>query len=215
VIQGIILIFYVGPRYGQTNPLVYVTIAGSIGSLSVMGCKGLGVALKQTFNGHQQFTYWLTWIIIFQVGFCITIQMNFLNKALDIFNTSVVTPILYVFFTTFVLVASAILFKEWGSLRAEDIVGNICGFLTICGGIFLLHAFKDMNVSLSNLPKARKEAELVPVVPKQNGEINYNCPTQDDIRSTLLDNMEAQVTEDDLQNDILFHTGNENHFGDK
>ncbi|XP_064636353.1 magnesium transporter NIPA2-like isoform X2 [Lineus longissimus] len=214
IIQGAVLIFYVGPRWGTTNPLIYVTIAGSIGSLSVMGCKGLGVALKQTFNGNQQFTYWLTWLVIFQVGFCITIQMNFLNKALDIYNTSVVTPILYVFFTTFVLIASAILFKEWGSLKPEDIVGNICGFLTIVAGIFLLHAFKDMNVSLNNLPKARKETEIAPIA-KQNGEINYNHQSQDDIRSTLLDNMETQASEEDLQGDVLFRPTNDNHFGDK
>ena len=41
-------------------------------------------------------------------------QMNYLNKALDTFNTAVVTPIYYVFFTTSTIVASAILFNGWG-----------------------------------------------------------------------------------------------------
>jgi len=82
------------------------------------------------------------------------------NKALDVFNTSVVTPILYVVFTSFVILASAVLFKEWGSLGALDIAGNICGFLTIVSGIFLLQAFKDLNVSISNLPKARRDASI-------------------------------------------------------
>ena len=40
--------------------------------------------------------------------------MNYLNKALDTFNTAVVTPIYYVFFTTSTIVASAILFNGWG-----------------------------------------------------------------------------------------------------
>lgn len=42
--------------------------------------------------------------------------MNYLNKALDSFNTGIVTPVYYVMFTTMVLIASAILFKEWQNL---------------------------------------------------------------------------------------------------
>ena len=77
--------------------------------------------------------------------------MNYLNKALDIFDTSVVTPIYYVFFTTFVLIASAILYKEWQSMTIENVVGNFCGFSTVIIGIFLLNAFKDINLSLDSL----------------------------------------------------------------
>jgi len=124
-----------------------------------MGCKGLGVAIKQTIAGHSELANPLTWLILASVATCITVQMIYLNRALDVFNTSVVTPILYVVFTSFVILASAVLFKEWGSLGAKDVVGNLCGFFTIVAGIFLLQAFKDMNVSLSNLPKARKDAE--------------------------------------------------------
>ncbi|EEC09719.1 conserved hypothetical protein, partial [Ixodes scapularis] len=72
-------------------------------------------------------------------------------QALDVFNTSVVTPIYYVFFTTFVLIASAILFKEWGNMTAEDLIGMLTGFLTVVCAIFLLNAFKDWDVSLSSL----------------------------------------------------------------
>lgn len=60
----------------------------------------------------------------------------YLNKALDMFNTSMVTPIYYVFFTTFVILASSILFKEWSCLGASDVLGNIIGFLTTVIGIF-------------------------------------------------------------------------------
>ena len=156
VIGALVLIFYFGPRYGQQNPLVYIAITGTIGSLSVMACKGLGVAIKETLNGNNQFNNWVTWVVIAGVVIFVSIQMNYLNKSLDIFNTAVVTPILYVIFTGFVILASAILFKEWSHLGPFDVVGNICGFLTVVAGIFLLQAFKDMRVSLNNLPKATK-----------------------------------------------------------
>ena len=40
-------------------------------------------------------------------------QMNYLNKALDLFNTAIVSPIYYVMFTLFTITASLILFKVW------------------------------------------------------------------------------------------------------
>lgn len=45
------------------------------------------------------------------VGVCVVTQMNYLNKALDLFNTAIVSPIYYVMFTTFTIIASAVLFQ--------------------------------------------------------------------------------------------------------
>ena len=45
------------------------------------------------------------------VGICVVTQMNYLNKALDLFNTAIVSPIYYVMFTTFTIIASIILFQ--------------------------------------------------------------------------------------------------------
>ena len=86
--------------------------------------------------------------------------MNYLNKALDTFNTAVVSPIYYVFFTTLTIIASAILFQGWSShvrlnsanpavpsactegnegFHLSDFVTTLCGFVTIVVGVTLLH----------------------------------------------------------------------------
>jgi hypothetical protein len=41
-------------KYGNGTALVYVTICSTLGSFTVMGCKGVGVAYQQTFHGHNQ-----------------------------------------------------------------------------------------------------------------------------------------------------------------
>ncbi|RXM99867.1 Magnesium transporter NIPA2 [Acipenser ruthenus] len=151
VIVALILIFIVGPRHGQTNILVYITICSVIGALSVSCVKGLGITIKGLFAGEHVFRHPLSWILIVSLITCVSTQINYLNKALDIFNTSLVTPIYYVFFTTSVLSCSAILFKEWQHMGTDDIIGTFSGFLTIIVGIFLLHAFKDVNLTLANL----------------------------------------------------------------
>jgi hypothetical protein len=84
-------------------------------------------------------------------------QMIYLNRALDTFNTAVVTPLLYVIFTGCVILASAVLFREWSGLGTSDVIGNVCGLLVIVAGIFLVQTFRDVNVSWHNLPRARKD----------------------------------------------------------
>uniref|UniRef100_A0A8D0EBX7 NIPA magnesium transporter 2 n=1 Tax=Salvator merianae TaxID=96440 RepID=A0A8D0EBX7_SALMN len=152
VIVSLIMICVVGPRHGQTNILVYITICSVIGALSVSCVKGLGIAIKELFGGRPVLKHPLSWILLLSLIVCVSTQINYLNRALDIFNTSIVTPIYYVFFTTSVLTCSAILFKEWQHMAIDDIIGTFSGFLTIIVGIFLLHAFKDVNFSLANLP---------------------------------------------------------------
>ncbi|MFH4977972.1 hypothetical protein AB6A40_004681 [Gnathostoma spinigerum] len=151
VIVSLVLVIYVAPRYGRSNILVYIAICSIIGSLSVLSVKGLGLAIKETISGSQQFSNLLTWFWLIAVIACISVQLVYLNKSLDQFNTSMVTPIYYVFFTTFVIVASSILYKEWSCLGASDILGNIVGFLTTIIGIFQMQLFRDVNISLRQL----------------------------------------------------------------
>eukprot|EP00899_Mesostigma_viride_P015464 jgi/Mesvir1/23919/Mv10696-RA.1 len=143
--MGALLIVYVVPANGSSQMLVYIAICSLFGSLSVMSCKALGIALKLTFAGDNQLTYAETYIFAAVVAACVLTQMNYLNKALDMFNTAVVSPIYYVMFTVLTIAASAIMFKEWENQSATQIASEVCGFLTILAGTFLLHATKDFG----------------------------------------------------------------------
>ena len=97
---SIYLIYVVVPQHGQSNILVYIAICSLIGSLTVMACKGLSIAIRLTLTGDSQLKNPLGWFFLIAVASCITVQMNYLNRSLDTFNTSLVTPIYYVMFTT-------------------------------------------------------------------------------------------------------------------
>ncbi|KAG5147059.1 hypothetical protein JHK84_032602 [Glycine max] len=105
----------------------------------------VGIALKLTFEGTNQFVYFETWIFTVVVIGCCLLQINYLNKALDAFSTAVVSPVYYVMFTSFTIVASIITFKEWAKQDSTQIATELCGFVTILSGTFLLHRTKDMG----------------------------------------------------------------------
>lgn len=48
------IFFYFGPRYGSSNVIVYVIMCSTSGSLTVMWCKGLGLAIRETIAGIYQ-----------------------------------------------------------------------------------------------------------------------------------------------------------------
>ncbi|KAG5032320.1 hypothetical protein JHK82_015896 [Glycine max] len=106
-----ILIFHFIPLYGQTHIMVYIGVCSLVGSITVMSVKALGIVIKLTLSGMNQLIYPQTWAFTLVVIVCVLTQMNYLNKALDTFNTAVVSPIYYVMFTTFTIVASVIMFK--------------------------------------------------------------------------------------------------------
>lgn len=146
-----VLIAYYAPRYGSTNVLVYILICSLIGSLSVMSCKALGLSIRESLTEDKPLFTSLFCFFLISMVTSVSVQMNYLNKALDIFNTSLVTPVYYVFFTTLVLLASSILYKEWTSMTYTDLLGSLCGFSTVIVAIFLLCGFSDFNISLESL----------------------------------------------------------------
>uniref|UniRef100_A0A8B9PXG7 NIPA like domain containing 1 n=1 Tax=Apteryx owenii TaxID=8824 RepID=A0A8B9PXG7_APTOW len=145
---ALMLIFIVAPRRGQTNILIYILICSFIGAFSVSSVKGLGIAIKQMLEGKPVYRHPLVYVLVGILVLSVSTQINYLNKALDVFNTSLVTPIYYVCFTTTVVTCSIILFKEWNSMDLGDIIGTLSGFCTIIIGIFLLHAFKNIYTTV-------------------------------------------------------------------
>lgn len=166
---------YLGPKYGNRNVTIYIVLCSAIGSLTVMSCKALGLAIKETISGRRDdFGLSLPYILVLVSALFIAIQMNYLNKALDIFSTSIVTPIYYVIFTSLVILASAILFKEWKSMELKDIIGDLCGFLVVVCAVVLLNAFKDLEISLDDVRNQLRPKRRLVTVNSGRRESNGN-----------------------------------------
>lgn len=82
------MIYKVAPVKGKTNPLVYISICSTVGSVSVMSVKAFGIAVKLTFAGDNQFTHPSTYVFALVLVVTTLTQMNYLNKAMNEFSTS-------------------------------------------------------------------------------------------------------------------------------
>ncbi|KAL7804741.1 magnesium transporter NIPA domain-containing protein [Trichoderma aethiopicum] len=142
LVGSVIVAFFVGPKYGKKNMLVYISICSWIGGLSVVSTQGLGAAIIAWASGKPQYKEWFLWVLlVFVVGTLLT-EIIFLNKALNLFNAAIVTPTYYVYFTSTTIITSAVLFQGFKG-TAQSIVTVVLGFLTICSGVVLLQLSKS------------------------------------------------------------------------
>jgi len=143
----LIIIWRVAPKYGSKNMLVYISVCSMIGSLSVVTTQGLGTAIVTTIMdpSQNQLTNWFFYVVAAFVVVTLLTEINYLNKALNIFNTAMVTPVYYVFFTGLTIISSAILSNGFNA-PPVSIATVVLGFLVICNGIVLLQTSKGASM---------------------------------------------------------------------
>ncbi|KAG5993781.1 hypothetical protein E4U52_001657 [Claviceps spartinae] len=142
IVGSVITAWYVGPRWGKKNMLVYISICSWIGGLSVVSTQGLGAAIIAWIRGEPEYKHWFLWVLFGFVICTLLTEIIFLNKALNLFNAALVTPTYYVYFTSTTIITSTVLFQGFKGTPPE-IATVVLGFLTICSGVVLLQLSKS------------------------------------------------------------------------
>lgn len=145
-----VLIVLVAPSHGTSNIMVYVSICSLLGSFTVPSSKGLGLAAQDLFgespspesDGAMALLAGLAAVLAVSV----LTQFYFINKALERFSSNAFEAIYYVTFTTTVILASALLFREWTALTSVDCLAVLCSLATVCVGVVLLRISHEASV---------------------------------------------------------------------
>ena len=169
----VFLLVRMAPAYGSTQPIVYLSITSIGGAFLVNAAQGLGSSIVYTVDHpyDNQFKQWPIYpLIVFTIASAI-FQVNYLNKSLQYFTTSIVTPVNYVFFSTATLVTSAVLFRGFNVASPLDGVNIVLGFLVIVIGVALLFQY---NLKLNKLARQKEEAKSL------EEQANTSCPSSMD-----------------------------------
>ncbi|KAF8069925.1 magnesium transporter NIPA-domain-containing protein [Lyophyllum atratum] len=152
IVTSIVIVVFFAPKYGSKSMLWYIFVCSMIGGISVSVTTGLGAAIVQTALGENQFKYWFMYFLLVFVVVTLLTEVYYLNKALALFNTAMVTPTYYVIFTFFSMVTTIVLFQ---GLKASvtAILTLVMGFLVICVGIVILQMSKVDPVTLNKLDR--------------------------------------------------------------
>ncbi|KAF8332779.1 magnesium transporter NIPA-domain-containing protein [Cantharellus anzutake] len=176
ILTALVIIFFFAPKYGKKNMLWYILVCSLFGGLSVSCTQGLGSSIVTTARGQNQFKYWFMYFLIGFVAITLVTEIYFLNLALALFNTAMVTPTYYVIFTFFTLVTSVVLYQGLHATVAQ-IITVVMAFLIICAGITLLQMSKVDPTSFSNLDR---KTTLLLQASRQNVEKRDNVSVTED-----------------------------------
>ncbi|WWD03926.1 hypothetical protein V865_001984 [Kwoniella europaea PYCC6329] len=138
---SLVMIFFVAPRWGKKSMLPYISICSLIGGISVSCTQGLGASIVTSIQGNNQVKNWFFWFLFVFVVITLLTEINYLNKALELFNTSMVVPVYFCFFSSATLITSFILYQGLKA-SAVTLITMVLGFLVTCLGITLLQLSK-------------------------------------------------------------------------
>ncbi|CCJ29917.1 unnamed protein product [Pneumocystis jirovecii] len=133
-----VIALWIGPRWGDKSIFVYISIPSLIGGITVVCTQGFGISIVSAISGvPNQWNHWFLYFLGLCVILMIFIEINYLNKALNIFNTAIVTPVYFTYFTTCTIVSTAVLYRGFNGTSIA-VATVFLGFLTIVGGVLLL-----------------------------------------------------------------------------
>ncbi|XP_069560204.1 magnesium transporter NIPA1 [Brachyistius frenatus] len=145
----ITLIVWIAPAHGSSNIMVYVAICSLLGNFTVPSSKGLGLVAPDVFGEGASSSRALALFLglLGTLAVSILTQFVFINKALECFSSNMFEAIYYVAFTSNVILASALLFKEWTALTLTDSFAMLCSLITVCVGVVLLRISQEALIT--------------------------------------------------------------------
>ncbi|WFD25342.1 hypothetical protein MNAN1_000310 [Malassezia nana] len=143
---GITLLLLCYLPFGQRSLLVHVGVCGVFGGFTVLATKGVSSLLVQARDARFLRTP-LFYLLVAVLLSTALLQLMFLNRALQRFDSRHVIPTQFVLFTVSTIVGSSILYRDLAALRWPRMVGFLIGCLCTFLGVFVLTCDFDSNES--------------------------------------------------------------------
>ncbi|KKK24378.1 hypothetical protein AOCH_001453 [Aspergillus ochraceoroseus] len=132
----IVVLMWASGKYGSRTILIDVGLVGLFGGYTALSTKGVSSLLSGTW--WHVITFPITYLLIFVLVFSALMQIRYINRALQRFDSTQVIPTQFVLFTLSVITGSAVLYRDFRSFtpsRATKFVGGC--LLTFLGVYFI------------------------------------------------------------------------------
>lgn len=137
VCSGGLLAFLSTTSLGDRWVLIDVGTCAIFGGFTVLSTKGIS-SLISGGQPIEALKFPITYVLVVVLAATAVIQITYLNRALQRFDSREVIPTQFVFFTISAIVGSAILYRDFENMDAHRLVNFLFGCLTTFGGVFVL-----------------------------------------------------------------------------
>ncbi|TNY19498.1 magnesium transporter NIPA-domain-containing protein [Rhodotorula diobovata] len=123
-------------KLGDQYVLVDLALCALAGAFTVLSTKAISSFLNLLFL--RMFSYWITYPVLLVLVVTALLQINYVNKSLQRFESRVVIPTQFMSFALSTIVGSAILYRDFEGVPAASLLNFVLGCLISGLGVYLL-----------------------------------------------------------------------------
>lgn len=129
-------LMFASPRYGQRTILIDLGLVGLYGGYTVLSTKGVASLLSTSL--YKAFEYPILYVSGLVLVLSAVMQIRYLNRALQNFDSTQVIPVQFVLFTLSVIIGSAVLYRDFERTDLNHALKFIFGCLLTFSGVYLI-----------------------------------------------------------------------------
>ncbi|KAL7271091.1 hypothetical protein RUND412_006179 [Rhizina undulata] len=132
----IVGLMYLSSRYGQRLIIIDLGLVALFGGYTVLSTKGISSLISSSF--YHIFAYPIAYLFSFVLITTAILQIKYVNRALQRFDSTQVIPTQFVLFTISVIVGSAILYRDFETMGRDHLVKFVFGCSLTFWGVYLI-----------------------------------------------------------------------------
>ncbi|OBT61614.1 hypothetical protein VE03_08844 [Pseudogymnoascus sp. 23342-1-I1] len=130
------ILAWASPKYGSKTILIDLGLVALFGAYTVLSTKGVSSMLSTSF--WDAFTNPITYALAVVLIGTAVMQVKYINRALQRFDSTQVIPVQFVLFTISVIMGSAVLYRDFESTSPGRAIKFVGGCLLTFFGVFLI-----------------------------------------------------------------------------
>lgn len=151
-----IILIWASERYGEKTILIDLGLVGLFGGYTALSTKGIASLLSDTL--WRALTFPITYLLVFVLVVTALLQIRYVNRALQRFDSTQVIPVQFVLFTISVIVGSAILYRDFNSATGDHVGKFVGGCLLTFVGVYFITSGR-MKPQSKELPDLEEDEE--------------------------------------------------------
>ncbi|ORZ16914.1 magnesium transporter NIPA-domain-containing protein [Absidia repens] len=174
---AIVTLTAISPWYGAESILVDLGLVAIYGGYTVLCTKSVASLLSLTLL--NMFAYPISYFLILALVVTAILQIKYLNKALQRFDSTAVIPTQFVLFTVSAIIGSAAIYHDFDGMSLEQLSRFMSGCTVEFVGVYLITSKR--NKRLGSLALQPDKDELPGVVNESTAILTTPRSSLDDI----------------------------------
>ncbi|POS84905.1 hypothetical protein EPUL_001126, partial [Erysiphe pulchra] len=138
------ILAWASPKYGGKTILIDLGLVGLLGGYTALSTKGVSSMLSSTL--WRALTTPISYVLLLVLVGTAVLQVRYLNKALQRFDSTQVIPVQYLTFTLSVIVGSTVLYRDMDKISVENAIKFTGGCLLAFLGVWLITSGRPSNI---------------------------------------------------------------------